>query len=511
MSSKIQVYIGHKTIDRSSEPLPKGWVWIDATPFSEANRREQVLQWKLDFAEDVICLLTERIDDTKIIEALHKYSSAHGKRIYLLVGEYTASLNKLRGHCLIRTLSSSDIPRGSLLLVNPNSNQAKAYLFSDSFAASTDSLELFKSVDDEGQKKELFRYFCYLFWEKATEEYLSQEHSEGQPVKGKGVDVYFDTTLLSPTFLYDLVLQSIEGQPRSSVLKKYLSLDEGAAHLYVKQSEKKELPDVHLHTLRTKEGLEQTDPSDFVDDLRYLSIDYSWKVHPLYLPKDAIVARLYKDWDEYRSMQAKNLESLQRDINKKLEEANKARGTDRARCYLGLEVELKEIIASLDPLLKVSWGEDRASYSKLEQASGLDDRYRIACRDLENAIKRNELEQQEQELKRKIDAAQDSKEVDRYNLALKSLRGEYARLQSPDTGERSPLDDLYSHQKSKATGTTKAVTIPSLLLLPEVGKLYQQGDKFYLAIADWSDYDRAQREAIRLQATLCAMGDRVIS
>ena len=72
MSSKIQAYTGHKTIDRSSEPLPKGWVWIDGTPFSEANRREQVLQWKLDFAEDVICLLTERIDDTKIIEALHK-------------------------------------------------------------------------------------------------------------------------------------------------------------------------------------------------------------------------------------------------------------------------------------------------------------------------------------------------------------------------------------------------------------------------------------------------------
>ena len=125
MSSKIQAYTGHKTIDRSSEPLPKGWVWIDGTPFSEANRREQVLQWKLDFAEDVICLLTERIDDTKIIEALHKYSSTHGKRIYLLVGEYTASLNKLRGHCLIRTLSSSDIPRGSLLLVNPNSTQAR--------------------------------------------------------------------------------------------------------------------------------------------------------------------------------------------------------------------------------------------------------------------------------------------------------------------------------------------------------------------------------------------------
>lgn len=541
MSSKIQTHRGQKTIDRSTEPLPKSWVWPqDTIAIHEAERCTQVLLQYISNTEQVACLMMKKLENTQIISVLHSLSQK-GKRVYLLVEQYTAALNQLKGHCLIRVFPSGECSCDNLLLIDPNSNNSQAYMLSGNIDT-TIGLGLLCQVQSD-KLKPLFRYYCYFFWERAIEEYLSLEHNHGQKIRGKGVDVYFDVKQLSQTYLYDLLLHPVEGESRANHLDRYLSLDQTGERFRIERSGILELPHIQLANLPTRMQLEAAEPKSFEDDLRYLSISYHWQTDPLYLPQGALKDNLYESWIKYGRVKKKELETLREEIDKKLQEIDSDHNTeiDIVQFYNSFGSELRGILSSLNQLVDFNWGKSGDTFEKIKVADELNIKYQHACQKLDEQIKRYKREQRCEKLQKTIRTIQTQRELDRGGLMrmeqlaretqdveaykiyqakteelqlaqhksqkeLEGLTEELLFLQQELLQENmdptsSELDVLGASKESDATGRS---TMPNLELLPLVGTLYQTDGKLYLAIDDWKDHHIALNEAIRLGATLCA-------
>lgn len=119
--------------------------------------------------KNTICLAIEKLSDDKLIQNLQKLASK-GIRVYLLLGEEDNNkivVDRLAGHCLIRFGVSQN---GGLLIQDGNTNQTQGWVL---FSGWNDyTLEL-----NALQCQNLFKTFCYLFWEVSKSEIVAQEKS----------------------------------------------------------------------------------------------------------------------------------------------------------------------------------------------------------------------------------------------------------------------------------------------------------------------------------------------
>ena len=133
--SKIQIYPKQEQIDRSEQRLPKSWVWSEGSSvLTDTAGRNKQIRTILENTSTIVCLLTQRIEDSTLVGYLHELAQREC-RVYLLLGTYSSALEQLLGHCLIRILPLELIPSGSLLLTDPTSNKAKSFLLSDPLVA----------------------------------------------------------------------------------------------------------------------------------------------------------------------------------------------------------------------------------------------------------------------------------------------------------------------------------------------------------------------------------------
>jgi hypothetical protein len=72
----------------------------------------------------------------------------------------------------------------------------------------------------------------------------------------------------------------------------------------------------------------------------------------------------------------------------------------------------------------------------------------------------------------------------------------------------SSLQKLKPNSNQSGSGQKTTLHVPSLPYLPKTGQLYRADGKDYLAIQDWEEFEIGQKEAVRLNAKLCAGGGK---
>lgn len=535
MTNKIEIDTRSKTINRGSQTLPKSWQW----PSQDSSQGFKTqIEELLSESQAIVCILTECIEDTSVISFLHELAQK-GRRIYLLLGKYSEKLDQLRGHCLIRILPSEVLPHGSLILSDPCSRSQKGLLLSSTLKGQSQDTLFCKSNKDEDIKG-LFRYFCFLFWERAHTEYLS-ESDNGRPITDKAVDVYLDVEEIHPHYLYTTFLIDSEGLSRRELLGKHACFASGMQHIYIMASGERDLEDISFDYLPTKKEFEQSVPEDYPDELNYLETTYRWRVLPYYLPQDAEICHYYRDWENYSSITADRLNKLIDEIDGKLDAPRPNIGVEYNRRYSIFDRQLREIRAGLDSLKDFQWGTDPNTETKQKELNDLILRHTTECNQLDKEIKSLDLKQElsineveKKRLEQKLNDLrkatslgsqgkdeqknrqedENQKHIKRAEEGIKELEREELRIkvelrdlnnQSDTIIEESSLEYLYSKDRyGKNDKNQLSPPNPSLPILPRVGRLFQVKQKLFLAIDSWDEYDEGIREAKRLNAELCA-------
>lgn len=507
--SRIKSLLCTKEIDYGKSKLPISWKWNGESCdcFSTEEERYEFIRQNLKTVRDVVCLITEKLDDPKIIGALHKLSQ-EGKRIYIVVGCYTDKLDQLRGHCLIR---ESEVHRGSLLLIDPKSNAVNAILLSDSLTSmeypQLADKEFLSDEKSDEKSMELFRYFCYMFWEKSTYEYLD-DISGKKEIKTKGVDVYFDYKD-NYDYLFDYILDKVEDSERKDLLGCYISLASEKRPCHIKVESKGEISIGNVNTstdsLVTFEQFRSYEPKYFEDDIRYLSIKYIWNNSPFVLPKTAQEASLYKQWGEYRNKVNNFINQNVTEIRKESNKINDVRSDEERRLHIAKNTVFGDIRKRMEEMPVERLGEDIETYKIINDLNSLYNDFISNKKERDNEIKRFSLQKKLTQLEEKLNSlnkAPEQSKNERYKVEkeIGDVKKEIDNINKYQTDERSSLDNLNSRKEPHGAKIVES----KLELLPSVGKLYEADNKFYLAISYWEDYEVAKREALRFNAKLCS-------
>lgn len=435
------------------------------------------------------------------------------------------------------------LPHGSLILSDPGSRSAECLLLSSNSLGDNSQVELLCTTNKHKTVEELFSYFCYLFWERAETEYLCENDAEGRAIDDKGVDVYFDVEKLQAYYLYDQFLANTDGLSRSKLLEKYISLAPEMQHLRIEASGERSLDDITFSHLPTKEEFTQAHPDSFPDELGYLETSYQWRVLPYYLPKDAELSSLYKDWEEYSKATEEKLDGLFLEIDRKRSTTQPNKGTDYARLHLNFTRGLDDIQKALEAFKSVRWGYDPTTHDKAKELKSLSSAYQAICKRFDNEVKCLEIEQKliqneekrgdlknqiemlsesknpnEQSQRRQRDTNAEEHQSKSFKEEIKRLEYEASRIKreiekikasTNTSADESSLELLYN--KGKNGGRREALTDGSgvkMPILPSVGRLFQVKKKLYLAIDNWDEYYEGREEAKRIEAELCANSNR---
>ena len=147
---------------------------------------EELIKILKESKDTIFCIQTPRLTHGGLIQALQKAAS-HTVRIYLLVTEYTPVLQSLRGEVLIR---QGVTLKNSFVLQAPKTPKEKGYFFTSSLTQAYNPTEQFSSSIESHQIKELFTYFCYYFWQKATHELL--ESDTPTPIQERPIQIPYN-------------------------------------------------------------------------------------------------------------------------------------------------------------------------------------------------------------------------------------------------------------------------------------------------------------------------------
>jgi len=175
--SKIRPKEKSKIIDRSNEEIKNFWLKKEHNnSLSHRNNYCDKIISLIDSAHNsVICIMSEDLSDKRIIKAIFSAAADKGNRIYVMSNKYNQELHNLQG-CLIR-YELKNI--GSLILINPNTDDACGRLYTGPFSESGVALDdnILLDIDTE-QISVLYQHFCYHFWNTAKKE-VGQEKEIG--------------------------------------------------------------------------------------------------------------------------------------------------------------------------------------------------------------------------------------------------------------------------------------------------------------------------------------------
>lgn len=221
---KIQPISKRKVIDYVDMPLENFWQLGGNAHWSSNKNRNftNLLKSTLNsirensIEEGIVCIQTEALKDQNLIKQIFDIAQNFSVRFYILVNDYSNELNLLNGICLIRYDLKN---KGSFILINPNSNQPKGLFFTGQLTEQSMAVSQHIYVDlspQEQKIQELFRHFCYQFWEVAKKEVIEkQKHTE---VSTKPLDIWHDINKYGEKdFVYGTLFPFIELKKRGDI------------------------------------------------------------------------------------------------------------------------------------------------------------------------------------------------------------------------------------------------------------------------------------------------------
>lgn len=536
MATKIQPIAKQETVNYGDRDVKN--FWLPRSEGSHSGHKDSIKQLLQNVQSGFICVYSERLEDKDIIKMLFDLSER--VRIYVLVNEHSSAMDILRGKVLIRYSGINNV--GSFVLINPNSNAARGVFFGGQLTEGSLSLEHTSFGIASNEAKELFRHFCYMFWERAKTEIIEKEEVE---VKTKPFDIYYDTDKFEgKDYVYGTLFEFVESECRKNIAGKNIVYcgNEKQLPIVIQAETTQDIGENKTKMLLPKEEFEVQKP-EFKDDGVSVEINYTWTNVPFYLPSDAKKHNVYTQWETEKGKIKQKLDSLSEAISA-LEKRENSISSKLTRFFLGKKqqfIELKDRISSIKSHdFSMLAKEERNNYIKqIDDISSDIARHGIEI-DEENRKAKlqeeiNEIDEQikskQQELTEKKEELADKKkntksddktahtfikkledEIQNIEKSIKNFENQKNSKQkeiekgSDENRSAGSSLDAFSNtgNKQKNQSGGKSFELQNLPQLPQVGKLYQAGGKSFLAIEYWEDYEQGKDEAKRLNAELCA-------
>ena len=171
MTTKIQSISKTKTIDYSNELLQNFWQQKSTVSVTQ-NHKKEIVRTLQSVQEGIVCIQTESLTDKDLIKQIFDIAQNLKVRFYILVNEYSQELDLLNENCLIR-YEVKNI--GSFVLINPNSDKPEGRFFTGQLTEQSIAVSenISRSLDTK-ETEELFRHFCFQFWEIAKKEVIEK-------------------------------------------------------------------------------------------------------------------------------------------------------------------------------------------------------------------------------------------------------------------------------------------------------------------------------------------------
>ena len=522
MANKIVPIQKKEAVNYGDSIVENFWKPKATTSFTQRGHKDAIISLLQNVQSGFVCVCSEKLEDKDIIKLLFDLS---GKiRVYILVNDYSTELDIINRKALIRHSGVNNI--GSFVLVNPNSNVSKGMFFGgqmtdDGLQSARFSFEL---CDNE--TKELFRHFCYHFWENAKKE------SNGKDVTSKPIDIYYDADKFDgKDYVYGTLFDFIEKIERGKLSgQKIIPLDQvNQLPIEIISESVKDIGDFTMRELLPKEEFEKQKP-EFKDDGHSVNIQFSWRNIPFYLPENAKEHNLYAQWETEMKKIENKLSSLSSNIEE-LENKEIILSKKITRFFLGKKTHLSGLKAQISEIQKIKFSnipkEERDNFIEkinnlslqIEQdGKEIDSENKKALIDEQIDELQNQLLKKKQELgelpmpldekfkgKYEDDKRKLEKEIERLQNDIKSKNKEKEKMDSvSENVERSSLD-FHKKNKHHQQNNVKKFEIQNLPQLPQIGKLFSANGEHYLAIENWEDYEVGKKESERLKVKLCAI------
>ncbi len=541
MATKIQPITKIETVSYGDCEVNNFWMPRSDSSYSE--HKERIMQLLQNVRSGFVCVYSEKLEDNDIIKLLFDLSEK--VRIYVLVNEYSSAMDNLKGKALIRYSGVNNV--GSFVLVNPNSNAAKGMFFGGQLTEGNLLSEHTSFAITPSETKELFRHFCFNFWERAKKEIIEKEELD---VKVKPIDVYYETDkFCGKDYVYGTLFKPVESDCRKNLAGKIIVYcgNEKRLPIPIHAETNKDLGDNKMKELLSKEEFKTQKPT-FKDDGVSIQIEYTWQNVPFYLPDNAKEHNLYSQWETEKGKIKQKVDSLTIALSE-LEKRENTVSKNIARFFLGKKqkfAELKEQIFQIQSvdfstvtkekqdkyIRQINKISDEITMHGIEideenrkaifrdEIEGL--QKQISDKQQELSNKKEELESKSQELENKETESKENikisvskleddikkieNSIQNLNNQVKKKQKEIEKVGSSNKASGSPLSAFEgsNNKKQKNGSSAKPFETQNLPQLPQVGKLFSVDRNHYLAIEYWEDYELGRKECERLNAKLCA-------
>ncbi len=454
MNTRIEPIIRKKIIDYGNELLSNFWK-IKPDTITSQDHQNQLNNFLQSVEKGFVCIQTESLTDESLIKLIFEIANNLKVRFYILVNEYSQELNSLNEICLIRYGVQN---KGTFLLVNPNSDKPKGIFFTGRLTKKSLAVSGHISMSLDSKKvEELFRYFCYNFWELASKEILIKDKHTN--VTSKPLDVFHDPKQFGDKdFVYGTLFDFVEEAKRNDLSKqKILYLNqENQIPTLIEEISYQSLGENPSSILLPKEEFENFEPN-LPDDNVSVKIEYEWKNIPLYLPQNAKEHSLYQNWKSEQEKLLSRLNQIQKEVEE-MEKKENSISKKIVRFFLGkknicqgfknvledlkgkdfanlTESELKEVIKRINEInLKVQC-EDK-EIEKEDRKAKIDEQItEIEQKIEEKKIEKKEKESEKEEKEKKIAEIENQKSevnslIKKEEEKLKSVKERYENLRN---------------------------------------------------------------------------------
>lgn len=412
MANKILPISKSKVVDYSNEPLANFWQVKDGKPnLADQNFKQQIISILQSVAEGFICIQSEKLTDKQIIKQIFDTARGREVKIYILVNQYSPELDLLNGVCLIRYELQIT---GSFVLVNPNSDQLNGLFFTGQITeeALSSSNQILKNIKNK-EVSEIFRHFCFHFWETTKKEIIE----EGEPlnIEAKSIDVFHDTKEFGERdFVYSTLFDFVEKTQRGDLSDKLIVpfRKENETPILIKQSVRRELGIFNMPDLLPLNEFEKQEPV-LDDDGTACEVEYLWTNEPFYLPEKCNESPLYEKWIRETKIINNHIEA----ILSKIQEAEKKEKTissTLSRLFLGKKNTFNKLKSDIEDLKQTDFAKITDKQLK-EKISAINSIYAQVEREI------GEIEQEDKKAKldEEINGLKESKKIKEAELTAK--------------------------------------------------------------------------------------------
>ncbi|MEZ4935959.1 MAG: hypothetical protein R2799_00035 [Crocinitomicaceae bacterium] len=395
-------------VDYSSEPIENIWQVNDSKLRNTTiNYKESIIAFLKSVSEGVVCIQSASITDKQVIKQIFDTARGREVKIYLLLNQYSPEIDLLSGVCLIRYDLSNT---GTFILSNPNSNQSEGLFFGGKLSEQslTSSNQILIEIKEK-EISELFRHFCFHFWESAKKEV--KEEGKHNSIDTKPIDVFHDKLAFGERdFIYSTLFDFVEKTTRNKLSGSLIvPLEkEDQDPIFIKPTEEIEIGNINLEELLSPREFEKHTP-EFLDNGKSCKIEFKWSNVPFYLPEKSSESSMYEKWRKESEIINNHLNSFLEKI--KLGE-NKEKTISKAlsRFFLGKKNSFNKLKSEIEEIKQV----DFANITNIELKEKITTINQI-CNQVEVEIGEIEQEDKKARLDEEIDVLK-GKDLEKHKL-----------------------------------------------------------------------------------------------